>query len=219
MLFRHETPVLIAVCLILLFLIWATMPRAHAEDSGNTDPAELTDVPEAEAMPEAVPELAPQRTTQPPSDRAILDCCYTWQKMAPWSFAVARCEFFVNEHERQGIKGEWPYSFAYGMSGSSMRPGMSYSAGGMTARGLMDATELQYPRGQCLKRFGTTSLHDPQVSIATHVYQAAGIHRHTGRTGFSLMRAVFLPRAPDGGRARQEQRRWESIAKRMEALR
>jgi hypothetical protein len=164
------------------------------------------------------PALAPPRTTQPTGDPAALDCAYVWQRLAPWSFSVSRCEFFVAEHERQGIAAEWPASWCYGMSGSSMKPSMTYSAGGMTARGLMDATELQYPREQCRKRFGTTSLHDPQVSIATHVFQAAGIHHNTGRRGFSLMRAVFLPRAPDGGRARQEERRWRGIAGRMNKL-
>ena len=144
------------------------------------------------------------------ADLRLRKCAYIWVRLEPCHFSRDISDFFVQEHARAGIPGEWLVSLVYAHSGSGLDPGMTYSAGGMTARGLMDATELQYPRGQCLRRFGTTDLHDPWVSIATHVYQAAGIHASSGREGMALLRAVFLPQAPDGQRAWQEQTgRWE----------
>jgi len=57
MLSRHETPVLIVLCLILLVLIWASCRPSDADD--NPAPVPLVDAAET------VPELAPQKVTVP----------------------------------------------------------------------------------------------------------------------------------------------------------
>jgi len=142
-------------------------------------------------------------------------CAYLWQRLNAASYTPDHADFFCREHELQGIAEEWWYSFLYAYSGSDgLNPRMTYSAGGMTARGLMDCTERQYPLDQALRRFGRWSLYDVECSIANHCYQAGCIRRNTGREGYALMRAVFLPRSPDGRRARREQRRWQRIERR-----
>ena len=162
--------------------------------------------------PAELPIMAPQRITTPVwVDADVRDCRRLWQALAPWSYDPALCEFFVAEHRRRGIGKEWRYSFCYGFSGSGMVARMTYSAGGMTARGLMDCTELQIPRAEALRRFGTTDLHNERLSIANHCAQAAA----EGGTGWQRMRRVFLPGSPEGARAYKEQRRWESIWRRL----
>ena len=142
-------------------------------------------------------------------------CQYLWQRLNATSYTPDRAAFFCHEHELQGIAEEWWYSLIYAYSGSDgLNPRMRYSAGGMTARGLMDCTERQYPLDQALRRFGRWDLYDVECSIANHCYQAGCIHRNTGREEYALMRAVFLPRSPDGRRARREQRRWQRIERR-----
>lgn len=144
---------------------------------------------------------------------------YIWKWVADGSYSPRLVEHFCREHEKQDIASSAFASLIYGYSGSDLTNNMVCSGGGMTARGLMDCTELLYPRDQCLRRFGTTDLHDPYVSIATHVFQAAGIHHSSGREGLSLMRAVFKPDAPDGGRAWAEQTgRWNGIAARFRRI-
>jgi hypothetical protein len=146
----------------------------------------------------------------------VAKCSHLWRTMAPWSYRAELVDYFIGEHERAGIGSEWFYSLLYGHSGSGLVANMTYSAGGMTARGLMDCTETHLPRAEALRRFGTTNLHNPWVSIATHVRQTQGLRKRTGRSGMALMRSVFLPARPDSGRAWREQRvRWEPRAARM----
>ena len=152
---------------------------------------------------------APQ---QRPERRGKLD--FLWQALNAASYTPARAEFFCREHELQGIAADWWYSLLYAESGSSLEPRMTYSDGGMTARGIMDCTERQYPLAQALRRFGRWNLYDVECSIANHCFQAGCIHRGTGREGYALMRAVFKPDSPDGGRAYREQRKWERIERR-----
>lgn len=212
MLFRHEMPVLIAACLILLFLIWATMPRAHAEDSGNTDPAELTDVPEVGAMPEAVPELAPQKTTDPAPTAGQLrraKCAHLWQTVAPWSYSPEIVEFFIGEHERLGIGSEWLASFTYGFANFGLTigrraPGLCY--------GPMDVKW----GGSHSRRAGARrpeDLRDWRLNITAHCLEAQeGVRR--GHEGLALCRWIMFPARPHdwgGGRFRRTWARCTSI--------
>ena len=147
-------------------------------------------------------------------------CAYLWRTLNAKTYAPSLVEAFCREHEMQGIAASWWHSFIYAHSGSDgLNPRMRYSAGGMTARGLMDCTERQYPLAQALRRFRKVDFYDTYFSIANHCFQAMCIHQSTGREGFALMRAVFLPRSPDGGRAWEEQNvRWASRDRRFRKL-
>ena len=146
-------------------------------------------------------------------------CGAIWRAVAPYSYDPRLVSFWVAEHQRQGIPEEWRASLIYSYSGSDLDPRMVCSGDGMCAVGLCDETEVCYPADQALKRFGTLDRHDCWLAIASHVYQAAGLHASTGREGLDLMRSVFLPMAPDGARAWQEQSgRWEGIAARFDEV-
>jgi len=130
---------------------------------------------------------------------------------APGRFTAEFARYWVEEHDRWNLPGEtyW-HSLCYAHYGSGFKPGMTYSAGGMTSRGLLDNTNLHLSREQC-KRFGTRSLLDAWLSVANHCAEASEYFRKTGRRGWSLLRKVFLPRSPDGQRARQEEARWRRL--------
>ena len=149
-----------------------------------------------------------------PNEARREKAAYLWQRINADSYSRNLTDFFCREHELQGIADQWWYSLVYCTSGSDLKPAMTCSGGGMTARGIGDCTELLYPRDQARRRFGTTSLHDPQLGIANHVFQAMGLHQSSGAEDWDLMRRVFLPSRHEGARAYKEQRRWRGIEKR-----
>jgi hypothetical protein len=146
-------------------------------------------------------------------------CDYLWRRLYPWSYHPELVDFFCGEHERVGLPEMWWHSLVYGASGSEMRPSMVCRGGGMVSRGLMDCAwtfakdhrrRLEPLLGGG-RAWGPEALHDPWVSIRCHVLELACYRRQTGRDTWSLLRQVFLPASPDGGRTRREQRRWLRI--------
>ena len=87
------------------------------------------------------------------------------------------------------------------------------------SRGLMDCawTFARDYRGRLepllsgSRPWGPDALFDPWVSIRCHVLELACYRQKSGREGWSLLRQVFLPVSPDGGRTMREQRRWLRI--------
>ncbi len=154
-------------------------------------------------------------------------CDYLWRKLYPWSYHPDLVDFFCGEHERAGLPEMWWESLVYGSSGSDMKPRMICRGGGMVSRGLMDCawTFARDHRGRLepllsgSRAWGPDALFNPWVSIRCHVLEMGYYRRKSGREGWSLLRQVFLPASPDGGRTMREQRRWRRIeAEHQEAL-
>lgn len=145
-------------------------------------------------------------------------CAYLWRHENPRSFNRSLSDFLCAEFERADMGDQWFYAFCNYVYASSLKPNMVCRGGGMVARGIADCTEHHLSRQVCLSRFGTYSLHDPYCGIANDVEQARQLRCQTGREGWALRRAVFLPRRSDGARARQEERRWRGVSKRLQKL-
>jgi len=153
--------------------------------------------------------------TSPGTDTAVhqervAKCRAIWQASAPWSYSPELAEFFVTEHERQCVGDQWWWSLCNARYASGLNPRMSCRGGGMWSRGLMDCTQLNRPRS-AFRDLGTANLFDARVSIRNHCFEAGDYHRWTGREGWSLLRMVFLPRSPDGRRARAEVPKWRRV--------
>ena len=123
--------------------------------------------------------------------RVIVDALYPGSGFGP------HVEHFIDEHERMGIGDEWQWSLAYGGSNFSLRvggraPGRCY--GPMDVKGPVPASWR--PTHLYTGAWSDSRLLDPRINISVHVAEAAYHHRRTGRTGYRLMQAVFLPSAP-----------------------
>lgn len=146
-------------------------------------------------------------------------CAYLWRKLYPWSYNAELADFFCGEHERAGLGPMWWHSLVYGVSGSELRPSMICIGGSMVSRGLMDCSwTFAHSRRAALepllsgsRPWGPGALFDPWVSIRCHVLEMKQYYVQTNRRDWDLLRVVFLPAAPDGGRTLREQRRWERI--------
>lgn len=150
-----------------------------------------------------------------------LKCDYLWRKLYPWSYKPELVDFFCGEHERAGMAELWWQSLVYGASGSEMRPSMICIGGSMVSRGLMDcawtfAGDYRQRLEPLLSGapWGPQALFNPWVSIRCHVLELKYYRGKTGRDDWGLLRTVFLPASPDGGRCFREQRRWERIERR-----
>jgi hypothetical protein len=140
----------------------------------------------------------------------IAKAALVWRASAPWSFSPALAERLCSEHERYGIAADWWYSLANARYASGLNPRMSYRAGGMWARGLMDCTQRNAPPS-AFADLGSADLFNPHVSIRNHCIEAGQYHQRTGRQGWALQRMVFLPSRPDCQRAWAEERKWRRV--------
>ena len=140
-------------------------------------------------------------------------CRRLWATVAPWSYDPDLCDFFIGEHERVGLADEWQHSLAYGMAAWGLRVGVQ-------RLGAYGPTDQRWRNGfasSCRKAcadlldgraWRESLLFDARINVRCHVEELAYWHRRTGRTGYPLLRKVFLPANPDGGTARSWGRRW-----------
>lgn len=150
------------------------------------------------------PAEATAAVTRPPIDakQALRDlrirkCRAIVRALYPRSGFGPHVEHFIDEHERMGIGDEWQWSLAYGGSNFSLRvggraPGRCY--GPMDVKGPVPTAWR--PTHLYTGAWSDSRLLDPRINISVHVAEAAYHHRRTGRTGYRLMQAVFLPGAP-----------------------
>jgi len=157
-----------------------------------------------------------------PREQRRAKCRRLWQTFAPWSYDPDLCEFFISEHERVGLEDHWQLSLAYGMAAWGLRCGVQ-TAG---AYGPMDQRWRNGFASSCRKAcadlldgraWRESLLFDSRVNIRCHVEEMAYWHRRTGRTGYSLLRKVFLPANPDGSVSRSWGSRWPTWMARFEA--
>ena len=158
----------------------------------------------------------PARTSRPEALRRA-KCRLLWRTVALWSYSEDLCEFFVAEHERIGLSADWYYSFCNAAHASGLNPRMSFRKGTVWARGLMDCTQRNGPCS-AFRDLGSCDLFKPRVSIRNHCLEMNSLHRRSGREGWDLQRMVFLPRSPDGWRARKEQRKWQAKDRTFRAI-
>jgi hypothetical protein len=121
----------------------------------------------------------------------VAKCRAVWASSAPWSYSPALCEFFVSEHERQGIGDQWFWSTVYskanfGMTLRKRAPGPCYSP--------MDCQFGSYARQAGARR--AEDLRDPRLNIRAHVTEMAAHHHRYGETGMALLARVFYPARP-----------------------
>lgn len=117
-------------------------------------------------------------------------CSYLWQRMAPWSYIPALCDYFVGEHERAGIGPEWSASICYGFAnfGLTLRsaaPGRCY--------GPMDVKWPGYARQAGCRV--PNDLLDPWKNIRAHVLEVK-VGSDKGYSGVALCKYIMLPAAP-----------------------
>ena len=165
-------------------------------------------------LPPALPTPAPALTI---SELRRAKCAYLWARVAPWSYSKGLCEFFVSEHEHIGLSADWYYSFCNAAHASGLNPRMSCRKGTMWARGLMDCTQRNGPYS-AFRDLGSCDLFKPRVSIRNHCLEMNSLHTRSGREGWDLQRMVFLPRSPDGWRARKEERKWHAKDRTFRAI-
>jgi hypothetical protein len=231
----HRSTLAVAAALAVLLAGSTRTAADAASEVGNPWPAALLDSPQGEPGPAVAPsDLGPEEgdgqrllnlslalPMPPPAPSASelrrAKCAYLWARVAPWSYSKGLCGFFVNEHERIGLGSDWYYSFCNAAHASGLNPRMSFRKGGMWARGLMDCTQRNGPRS-AFRDLGSCDLFKPKVSIRNHCLEMNSLHRQSRREGWSLQRAVFLPRSPDGWRARREQRKWQAKDRAFRAI-
>jgi hypothetical protein len=134
-------------------------------------------------------------------------CRAVWQATAPWSYSRELSDYFVAEHERQGIAAEWWYSLAWGKANFGLTlgkraPGLCY--------GPMD---VKWPNGA--KAAGAKrpdDLRNPYTNIRAYCSLAGHWHRTTGRSGFRLLAITFYPARP------HEYPRWRPVEKQHQAI-
>ena len=162
-----------------------------AGGDGRTEPA--TGEANAESEPIAHRETAsngtvgdpePQRTSRPGAldrvhDLRVHKCRAIVQALYPDSGFLPYCEFFISEHERQGIAEEWQWSLAYGGANFSLR------VGGIAPGNCAGPMDVKH----------RPLVTDPEANIAWHCREMAYYHKR-GRHGYRLVKTVFLPRAP-----------------------
>jgi len=182
-------------------------PAPRTQTGGADAPSGVT------APPVVCPAQFPAAPQTPAQVERRAKCRAVWAASAPWSYSPELADFFVADHERRGIGPECWYSLCNARYSSGLRPKMSFRAGGMWARGLMDCTQLNGPRS-AFRDLGTCDLFNPKVSIRNHCLEAAAFHAKTGREGWALQRKVFLPRSPDGRRAWAEVGKWRRVERR-----
>ena len=142
----------------------------------------------------------PARTSRPEALRRA-KCRLLWRTVAPWSYSEDLCEFFVAEHERQGIGDQWYYSLVYGFSNFGLTIGKRVGP----CYGPMDVRQ-EWARA-CGYR--AAHLRDPRRNIRAHVAEMALYHRRTGETGMALLARVFYPASP------RRYRRWGPVDRRF----
>ena len=146
-------------------------------------------------------------TTDRPIEQVTAECGHVWKTLYPWSYSQELADFFIQEHNRYGFLTYWKRSLVYGACGSSLKSNMTYSAGGMTTRGLMDCTQFNASKSE-FADMGRVSLHNPKVSIRNHLIEMQEYHSK-GYAGWKLLRKVFIgPKNPNGRRAMSEYRKW-----------
>ena len=88
-------------------------------------------------------------------------------------------EFFISEHERLGMAGEWYWSLVYGYANFGLR---CYATAPGGCAGPMDVKH--WPR-----------ITDPEANIRWHCAEMAGFYRR-GVRGRDLCESVFYPKKP-----------------------
>lgn len=152
----------------------------------------------------------------------VRKCGAAWRELAPWSYSHELVQFFVAEHERVGMGEYWALSMCTGLEawGLRLRVEKSGAYSPMDQRYYNGFGRSCYDECRDLLAPGMAwnedVLLDPRVNIRCHVEELAYWHRRTGRTGYSLLRKVFLPANPDGSVARSWGRRWPKQMERIE---
>ena len=168
---------------------------------------------------QSYPDLAAREAVVPPWEADTRDILKVWKARHPKTADPDLCDFLAHQLHVHGIP--WRVPMANWDYATDLKPRMKYSAGGMTAEGLTDASWdfcRGYPevvRGLLGRNPRHSDMMNPRASILWWIKEYELERQKLGGAGadpWRVARGVFLPARPDGRRAQREQRRWKAVA-------
>lgn len=172
---------------------------------------------------QAVPGQSTKQAAAPPWQDDSRDICKIWTARNPKTADPDLCEFAARELHTHGIP--WKVALANWDYASSLKPWMKYSAGGMTAEGLTDASwgfcrdHPEAVRGLLGREPRHSDMMNPQASILWWIAEYEIERKQLGDgDAWRVTRGIFYPAEPDGARARLEQRRWQLVAREHDGI-
>lgn len=147
------------------------------------------------------------------------DMYKVWTCRQPKTADLSLCEFAARELRAHNIP--WRVALANWDFATSLKTSHRYSAGGMTAEGLTDASwtwcrgHREVVRGLLGRPGKRADLYNPRASI---LWWIAEYEEHRGIMGkdtdpWKIAGGVFLPAAPNSKRVQREIRGWKSVYK------